>query len=199
MEQLRQEVEKLVTLSDEEWAFIASKFTYRQIPKDQIIHPAGEIFSKTFYIQSGVARAYLVDPQGKEFTWQLYFRDATSAGSNHFLDDSVSYYEQQGSFLTFETLEDTELYEIEISELDRLFDADPKFEKMARMYMHDHFFTPMYKRTLSVMTEDAQTRYARLLAEHPNIFQYVKAYHVASYLGVAPQTLSKLRKMNLGE
>jgi len=194
MKQLRQEIEKLVSINDQEWSQIESQFTLVAIPKGQIIHQAGEIFSKTFYIKSGSARAFLIDSQGKDFTWQLYFRDSTSSGNNHFLDDSVSYYEQKGSFLSFETLEDSQFYVIDNSTLDEFFNSDKKFEKMARRYLHDNLFSPMYKRTLSIMSEDAQTRYNRLIKDHPNIFQHVKAYHVASYLGIAPQTLSKIRK-----
>lgn len=199
MNQLRQEIEQIVSISDQEWRNIASKFTFQTIPKGHTIHRSGDVFSKTYYIKNGTARSYLTDSDGKEFTWQLYFRDNASTVKNQFLDDSASYYEQEGSFLNFETLEDSEFYVIGISELDEIFNLDKKFEKMARMYMHNNFFSPMYKRTLSVMSENAETRYQRLLKEHPNVFQHVKAYHVASFLGIAPQTLSKIRKMNLGE
>ncbi|ROV58965.1 Crp/Fnr family transcriptional regulator [Vibrio ponticus] len=199
MDHLRKEIEKIVSINDREWAVIKSKFTYIQFARGEVIHRAGEIFSQAFYIESGVARSFLVDSEGKDFTWQLYFRDQTSTGSNHFLDDSVSYYENQGSFLSFEALEDCGFYVIGIAELDQLFAQDKKFEKMARMYMHNNLFSPMYKRTLSIMSEDAPSRYQRLIAEHPNVFEYVKAYHVASYLGIAPQTLSRIRKMNLDE
>ncbi len=197
MEQLRQEVEQLIPICQQEWQQIESLFIYKQFNKGQVIHSAGDVFSQSYYIKSGLARSYLVDASGKELTWQLYFRDDSSAGNNHFLDDSVSHYEQEPSFLSFEVLEDSTFYMAEIAALDQLFSSDIKFEKLARMYLHKTFFSPMYKRALSALSEDATTRYKRLLKEQPNVFNKVKAYHIASYLGITPQTLSKIRKNEL--
>ena len=194
MNQLRYEIEKFITVTDQEWKLITRNFTYQKIPKGEIIHNAGEIFNSIYYILEGVARSYVIDLDGKDFTWQLYFKDDSSAGKNHFIDDSVSYYEQVPSLLHFETLEDCEFAIIKIANLDRLFNRDKKWQYLARMYKLSNLYAPMYKRSLSIMTENAQDRYKRLLQEHPNIFDKVKAYHIASYLGIAPQTLSKIRK-----
>ena len=60
--------------------------------------------------------------------------------------------------------------------------------------IHDTWYASTYKRVLSLMGESAEERYVRLLKEYPTIFEKVKSYHIASYLGIAPQTLSKLRK-----
>ncbi len=197
MKKLRQEVEQLTPIFDHEWQQIESIFTLKQLKKGTVIHSAGDVFNQSYYIKNGLARSYLVDSSGKELTWQLYFRDDSSHGNNHFLDDSVSHYEQEASFLTFEVLEDSEFYMTEITALDRLFNSHIKFEKLARMYLHTTFFAPMYKRALSAVSEDATARYKRLLQEHPNVFKKVKAYHIASYLGIAPQTLSKIRQNEL--
>ncbi len=58
----------------------------------------------------------------------------------------------------------------------------------------DTWYASTYKRVISLMSESAEERYERLLREYPTIFSKVKSYHIASYLGIAPQTLSKLRK-----
>ncbi len=194
MTHLRQEIEKIISVSDREWNYIESQFSYQSLPKGETIHHAGDIFSSIYYILEGVARSYVIDLNGKDFTWQLYFRDDLSEAKNHFIDDSVSYYEQAPSMLNFETLEPCKFAVIDISALDALFDTNKKWQYLARMYKLKNLYAPMYKRSLSIMTEDATTRYERLLDEHPNIFDKVKAYHVASYLGITPQTLSKIRK-----
>jgi len=56
-----------------------------------------------------------------------------------------------------------------------------------------------YKRVLSIMSEDAPQRFKRLLKENPSVFKNVKSYHIASYLGITPQSFSRLKKITIGE
>ena len=110
------------------------------------------------------------------------------------MDDSVSYYEQTGSLVSFEILEDAEFEVISLEDFDALLDMNKKWQQFGRMMIHDTWYASTYKRVISLMSESAQERYERLLKEYPTIFQQVKSYHIASYLGIAPQTLSKLRR-----
>lgn len=194
MTYLRKELEKSIEITDEEWDFISSKFKPKSAKKGEIIHYAGDIFSDIWYIKSGLARSYFIDNNGKDFTWQLYFNDESMSKINLFMDDSVSYYEQSGSLVSFEILEDAEFEVISIDDLDAIFDMNMKWQHFGRMMIHDTWYASTYKRVLSLMGESAEERYVRLLKEYPTIFEKVKSYHIASYLGIAPQTLSKLRK-----
>jgi hypothetical protein len=111
------------------------------------------------------------------------------------MDDSVSYYENEASMLHFEALEDSVFYMISLKEMDSFLNkADKKWEHLARIWLHDTYFSSTYKRVVSLMSEDVEERYMRLLLEYPDIFKRIKAYHIATFLGVAPQTLSKIRK-----
>ena len=194
MKYLRAELEKSIEITDEEWVFISSKFKPKSAKKGEIVHYAGGVFSDIWYIKSGLARSYFIDNNGKDFTWQLYFNDESMSKINLFMDDSVSYYEQSGSLVSFEILEDAEFEVISIDDLDALFDMNMKWQHFGRMMIHDTWYASTYKRVLSLMGESAEERYVRLLKEYPTIFEKVKSYHVASYLGIAPQTLSKLRQ-----
>jgi len=194
MNKLRKELEKSIDITDEEWEFISSKFKPKFSRKGEIIHNAGDIFSEVWYIKSGLARSYFIDKNGKDFTWQLYFNDDSMSKVNLFMDDSVSYYEQSGSLLSFEILEDAEFEIISMADMDKIFDMNIKWQQFGRMMIHDTWYASTYKRVISLMSENAEEQYQRLLREYPTIFEKVKSYHVASYLGIAPQTLSKLRK-----
>jgi len=191
---LKKELEKSIDITDEEWAFITSKFKSRSAKKGEIVHYAGDVFSEVWYIKSGLARSYFIDNNGKDFTWQLYFNDESMSKINLFMDDSVSYYEQSGSLVSFEILEDAQFEVISIADMDELFNLNMKWQHFGRMMIHDTWYASTYKRVLSLMGENAEERYTRLLKEYPTIFDKVKSYHIASYLGIAPQTLSKLRK-----
>ncbi len=194
MKTLYQTLSEQIDVSEEEWELIQSKFSPRSAKKGEIIHHAGDIFNDIWYIKSGLARSCFTDENGKDFTWQLYFNDDSLSKINLFMDDSVSHYEQSGSLLSFEVLEDSEFEVIAVKDLDALFDMNMKWQRFGRMMIHDTWYASTYKRVLSLMSETAEEKYQRLLREYPTIFEKVKSYHIASYLGMTPQTLSKLRK-----
>ncbi|KZN48303.1 Crp/Fnr family transcriptional regulator [Pseudoalteromonas luteoviolacea] len=194
MKYFRKMIEHYVPINDEEWSHACDLFDIKYVKKGTTVHHAGDVFSEIWFIKSGLARSYLIDMNGKEHTWQLYFRGKSKHGLNHFMDDSVSFYEKTGSMLNFEVLEDSVFYVTSLKELDKFISQEKKWETLARIWLHNTYYSATYKRVLSLMSESAAQRYSRLLDEYPFIFSQIKSYHIASYLGVAPQTLSKLKK-----
>lgn len=193
MKYYRKLIEQFISINDEEWLDALKLFKTVEVKKGELIHRSGDIFKDIWFVHSGLARSYFTDIDGKEFTWQLYFRGKSKHGLNHFMDDSVSFYEQQGSMLNFEILEDGVFYVSDLEDLDVFLAQDKKWEHLARIWLHDTYFAATYKRVISMMSETASVRYERLIEEYPTIFKQVKSYHIASYLGIAPQTLSKLK------
>jgi CRP-like cAMP-binding protein len=187
-------IEHFITIDDEEWLEAKGIFKKTSVKKGVVVHQAGEVFSNIWFIKSGLARSYFIDINGKEYTWQLYFRGKSKHGLNHFMDDSVSFYENTGSLLSFEILEDSTFYVASLEDLDKFISKDKKWEYLTRLWLHDTYYSATYKRVISLMSENVAQRYERLLEEYPSIFDRVKSYHIASYLGIAPQTLSKLKK-----
>ena len=200
---LRKELEKIITISDEEWNKVVSKFHFKSANKGEVIHFAGDIFNDVWYIKSGLARSYFMNEKGKDLSWQLYFYDEEDMSKiNLFMSDAVSSNEKIPSMLTFEILEDATFYVISTSDLNTLFDMDKKWEKLGRILVRDDWYAVTFRRVISIMGDTAQERYTKLLINHPNIFKKVKLQYIASFLGIAPQTLSKIRKnakMNVGE
>ena len=195
MKYIKKLISQYIDIHKDEWGELTSRFKKVSLKKGVIISNAGDVFSDFYLIKSGLARSYFTDLNGKDFTWQIYFRGKSKYGLNHFMDDSVSYYEDEASMLHFETLEDSEFYKISLKELDDFLKySDKKWEHLVRIWFHNTYYSATYKRVMSLMSENVEERYARLLVEYPDIFQRVKSYHIASFLGIAPQTLSKLRK-----
>lgn len=195
MKYLKKLIAQHIDIEKDEWSELTSRFKKVSIKKGTVISNAGDIFSDFYFIKNGLARSYFTDLNGKDFTWQIYFRGRSKYGLNHFMDDSVSYYENDASMLHFETLEDSVFYKISLKEMDNFLKmGDKKWEHLVRIWFHDTYFSSTYKRVISLMSENIEERYARLLIEYPNIFKRVKSYHIATFLGVAPQTLSKLKK-----
>jgi len=195
MKYLKKLITQHINIEKQEWQELTSKFKKVFVKKGDTISNAGDIFSDFYFIKSGLARSYFTDLKGKDFTWQIYFRGKSKYGLNNFMDDSVSYYENDGSMLYFEALEDCVFYMISLKEMDDFLKiCDKKWEHLVRIWFHDTYFSSTYKRVISLMSENVEDRYDRLMIEYPDIFQRVKSYHIATFLGVAPQTLSKLRK-----
>ena len=159
MEKLRTELEKSISITDKEWDYVCSKFHPRFVEKGETIHYRGNIFSEVWYIRSGLARSYFISDAGKDLTWQLYFNNEHVNRINLFMDDTVSYYEQQSSFLTFEILEDSHFFVISVEDLDILFNVDKKWEKLGRKMVHDDWFAVTYKRVLSLMNKNVTLQY----------------------------------------
>jgi len=193
MKYFRKMIEHYIPVNDDEWADACEILDIKHVKKGTTVHHAGYVFSEIWFIKSGLARSYFSDINGKDHTWQLYFRGKSKHGLNHFMDDSVSFSENTGSMLNFEILEDSVFYVSSLEAVNKLISQEKKWERLARIWIHDTYYSATYKRVLSLMSETAAQRYARLLDEYPFIFKQVKSYHIASYLGVAPQTLSKLK------
>ncbi|WP_125781730.1 Crp/Fnr family transcriptional regulator [Pseudoalteromonas rubra] len=193
MKYFRKMIEQHIPVNDDEWNTACKMFDVKHVQKGATVHRAGDVFSEIWFIKSGLARSYFSDINGKEHTWQLYFRGKSEHGLNHFMDDSVSFYEKSGSILNFEILEDSVFYVTSLEELNKFISREKKWALLAGKWIHNTYYSATYKRVLSLMSETAAQRYARLLVEYPAIFKQVKSYHIASYLGVAPQTLSKLK------
>lgn len=193
MKYFRKLVEQYISVDDKEWSLACDGFNKVSVKKGSIVHLAGDVFGDIWFIKSGLARSYFTDTNGRDFTWQLYFRGKSKHGLNHFMDDSVSFYENSGSMLNFEVLENAVFYVISLDELDKFISKDKKWEHLTRVWFHDTYYAATYKRVISLMSETVDERYERLLEEYPRIFEHIKSYHIASYLGVAPQTLSKLK------
>jgi len=193
MKYFRKMIEHFIPVNDDEWTHACEMFELKRVKKGTRVHQAGEVFGEIWFIKSGLARSYLTDLNGKDHTWQLYFRGKSKHGLNHFMDDSVSFYEKTGSMLNFEVLEDSVFYVTSLDTLDKFIAQEKKWETLARIWLHNTYYSSTYKRVLSLMSETAAERYIRLLDEYPLILRQVKSYHIASYLGIAPQTLSKLK------
>ena len=144
-------------------------------------------------IKSGVARSYIIKEDGKDFTWHFHFsNEHTTNLKNIFIVDYASFTHQEPSKMNFEALEDCEVLIIEYDSLEKLYNAEMKWQYLGRMIAQDAYYLT-HHRTISLLTLSAKERLDSLIEEYPNIFGLVPHYHIASFLGIAPQHLSRLR------
>lgn len=135
-------------------------------------------------VTSGKLRSY-VQKDGVEFNNDFYLE-------NNFVTAYTSYLTQLPTNCNIEALADTEIQYITFKQFNKLIDEDPAFLKLAK-YISDTFFIRKCKRETSFLKNSASERLEILYKAYPGIEQQISQYHIASYLGIKPESLSRIK------
>lgn len=181
---LRQHIEEIIPLTDEEFAYILSFFQPVTKRKHQYLLQEGETASKEYWVIKGCVKSYFIEDSGKEHILQF-------AMENWWITDYESFVKQLPSKTAIDCIEDCELLYITYENRDKLTATMHKMErfwakksKMGRIALQ--------KRIVSLLQNSAKERYDQLLEQYPTLFQRVPKKMIAAYLGVSRETLSRL-------
>lgn len=174
-----------VTISNEELSDVLTYFNMECYAKKDLIIRKGQVCNKLYFIKTGLARSYYLK-DGKEVT-QWFFNE------QQFMTSLESFFEQTGSLYYIEVIEETVLYSITKTDLDFLFSKYAKMEKFGRL-LSVEMLTKIANKLNSIQFQTAKERYKYMLEEYPDILYRVPLGHLASYLGMTQETLSRIRK-----
>ena len=177
---------KDLSFSQKEIEIIESVFFRTSYQKGSILLKAGDIVDKQYYILSGSLRSYHIDSFGKEHTVQFGVKD-------WWISDYTAFFSEAKSIMFIEVLQDATLYSISKSHKEYLYSKIPKIESFFRKKL-ERAFAAFQKRILSNLSQNATERYLNFIETYPNIEKSVKNYHIASYLGITTESLSRIRK-----
>lgn len=183
--QLFQYLSGLCEVSDELKVQIGSYFRLVVVPKGSLLLKAGNFCKSLYFVNSGCLRFYYVSEDGQENT--RYF-----AFENKFGTDLSSFITQSASYENIQALEDSEVLEINRADFFRLVEEVQVINRLYRHILESAHFT-IQKRIYNLQAESALDRLKWLLNYQPDIFQRVSSKMIASYLGVTPYTLSRLK------
>ncbi len=186
-------IKELINIDEEELNRTNVELRKTHYKKGDFINEKGNVFKNIYFINSGIIRSYLMDSKGRDFTWNIYYSSTLANIKNRIVVDYASFTKQEPSKLFFETIEDTELVSIDFNSLEKLYNSSAKWQKLGRIIANMAYYN-VHHRTLSLLTETAKVRYKRLLNENPDLLQLVPQYYIASYLGITPQSLSRIKK-----
>ncbi|MCW3464803.1 Crp/Fnr family transcriptional regulator [Chitinophaga nivalis] len=183
-EKLRAHIEKIVPLTDEEFAFISAHFTTEVYKKRAWLIQQGERVRHVYFVVSGLLMLVHHDEQGKQHIVSFAMEDWWES-------DFLAYYTGTHATLSLQCLEDTEVYCLTLEHYQQLCAGLRKME---------HFFLQKstaghigsQQRILSFLTANARERYEQLLRRYPALLQRVPKTLLASYLGVSRETLSRI-------
>lgn len=184
-EQLRQQIEKVTPLTDEEFEYILSHFTTKKLKKHQFLVQEGDSVMHEYFILSGLIKAYYINvDDGKEHL--LHFR-----WENMWITDYEAYLNQCKATLHIDCIEEVELLCLSIFNKEKICADLHKMELFFRRNANQEYVV-LQRRVLSLLMNTAKEKYEKMLTCYPSLFQRVPNALIASYLGVSRETLSRL-------
>jgi CRP-like cAMP-binding protein len=175
-----------VSLSDSDFELIKQFYHLRKVSKKDFFLKEG---SKNFhqgFVVSGTLRVFYTDARGNEHV--LYF-----AFADWWVGDLAAFHFDEAATLNVQALEDSYILEIAKEDLEQLFDRIPSLERLFRI-MAQRTLAVLQKRFFMTVSAHAEERYLELLQRHPGIEQLVAQHQIASYLGILPESLSRMKK-----
>ena len=191
MDYLRAYIEDKIDIDEDDWQKITSLFVRKEYVKGEEIFSAGEICQKVYYVSSGVTRMYMIDTEGKDLTFAVNY-NKNSYRLDPFAGDYISYLTKTESDLFCEALCDCVIYEADFSKLDKLYASELKWMTLAKAITDNQLVT-IYQRMKMMNRLTAKEKYERMKEIAPIYEEVLPDYQFATVLGIAPQSLSRIK------
>ncbi|WP_299524338.1 Crp/Fnr family transcriptional regulator [Winogradskyella sp.] len=180
------EIFKTLTFTNDEAKIIESVFHKLGVKKGDVLLSPGDVVDSHYYILDGCLRTFHIDGQGKEYTVQFGIKD-------WWISDYTAFFSGEEAIMTVEAIEDSIIYKINREDKAYLYDKIPKIDRFFRIKL-ERAFAAFQKRILASISQTAAERYLHFIHTYPEIEKYLKNYHIASYLGITTESLSRIRK-----
>lgn len=173
-------------ITDEQFLSITENLQSKKVEKGEILLHRGAICHHSFFISKGLLRSYTMDESGKEHIIQF-------APENWIISDRSSSYFNEPSELFIDAIEATEIVYIDKKFTAAAAEISPSFRQQDTMALHNHI-RQLQKRINLLLAATAEQRYLDFITIYPSLTLRVPQWMIASYLGITPETLSRVRK-----
>ncbi|WP_018477696.1 Crp/Fnr family transcriptional regulator [Pontibacter roseus] len=181
-----QKFNEKVQLTGEEQVQILDHLTFKKLRKKQYLLQEGDVCKAIAFVEKGALRAYSVDENSAEHIIQFGLEGWTIADLYSFLTGEPATY-------NIDALEDSELVLISKTAHEELLQTMPKYETYTRLNITGAYLA-MQRRLTSIIGSSLDERYQDFIALYPHIAQRVPQHMIASYMGLTPETLSRIRR-----
>lgn len=183
---LKNHIKKRINLTDEEFDLCSEFFTPKKIRKRQYFLQEGDVCKYLGFVNSGSMRVYTIDHKGTEHIIQFAIHDWWVADLSSFLSGLPATF-------NIDALQNSELLLLEKSDRDRMLEAVPRMERFFRLIMENNYIAT-HQRIVDSLSVSAEERYIKFITTYPELVENVPQHQIASYLGITPQSLSRIRK-----
>ncbi|WP_020526793.1 Crp/Fnr family transcriptional regulator [Flexithrix dorotheae] len=185
-DQIKANIDKKISLTEEEFQRFTSFLKTKKLRKKQHLLFEGDKCDFTGFVNEGCLRTYFLDNHAKEHIINFSFED-------WWVGDLYSLLTGNPAIYAIEALEETEVILIGKDDLENIYHEIPKFERFFRILTQNAYIA-FQRRVMDNFSQTAEENYQALLKKFPFITQRVPQYHIAAYLGITPESLSRIRK-----
>lgn len=186
MSELAELLQTIHPLPEEVLAAAAPHFVHQEYPKQAYLLRTGRICQHIWWLTTGAVRYFYTDPQGKEVNVWFSFEHEPVA-------DTPGLLQQTPSEECIQALEATTAYALAYPALQHLIREHHAFAIWYIRLLEKHYVVPIEERLVDLQFLTARERYEKLVARVPNILNRVSLGHIASFLNITPETLSRIR------
>jgi CRP-like cAMP-binding protein len=183
---LRTHIEKRVHLTDEEFKICTKFFTAKTIRKHQFLLNEGDVCRYIGFVNTGCMREYTIDNKGIEHIIQFAIQDWWISDLNSYLSGLPATY-------NIDALQNSEVLLLEKSAREEIVHSVPRMERFFRLLLESSYVAT-HQRIIDSLSISTEERYLKFIKTYPELFNMVPQNQIASYLGITPQSLSRIRK-----
>lgn len=185
-EVLLKTINQKVNLTGEEFETCKSFFTPKKLRRKQYLLQQDDVCKYTGFVEKGLLRSYAIDDKGAEHIIQF-------ALEGWWISDIYSFLTGEPSSYSIEAFEDSDLLLLTRASNEAMLQAVPKMERYFRL-LSQNALVALQRRLVGSLSQTAEEKYSGLVTTYPDIIQRVPQHMIASYLGITPETLSRIRK-----
>lgn len=186
MELLFKNIQRHVILSEADKALLAKTFHAKKVKRRHYLLEAGEVCRHVYFVVEGCLRAYYTDEKGEEHVISFSIEDWWTG-------DIASFNSGEPSIFSIDALEDSEVLYTDKTGMDMLFEKVPQLEKYFRI-IYQNALAAQFQRITNTNSFTAEARYVAFQKKYPQFDRRIPQKYLASYLGITPEFLSKLKK-----
>jgi CRP-like cAMP-binding protein len=180
-------LEGYAPISDKTWQLLKAIVRFQQLEKGEILLNGGQLAKQFHFVCKGALRAFYTDANGNTYNKNIFLE-------RYFAGSKVSLLTGTPSNFTIEALEESVLLNIDYKSYRSLIDENDDLKNFYIAYLERNWIFEKEQREISLVMENATTRYLKLLEKHPDIDKRIPQLHIASHLGITPTQLSRIRK-----
>jgi len=178
-------ISRFITLTPDEEQYFISLLKIKKIGKKEYLLQEGDTSRHQYFVNKGCLRTYTIDEKGLEHIIQFAIEDWWTG-------DMYSFLTQTPARFTIDALENSELLCLEKNALEELYTRIPKFERFFR-HLLQNAFVALQERIVGSLSQPADERYCTFITKYPDMEKRLPLKQIASYLGITPESLSRIR------